>query len=580
MNIRLIPQPQQMTVRDGFVAFAPKRLGAVLRMPVRDERLVRHAGAVFGRVETQECEASSVFSLTVGENPPAALEPPQNEEGYSMTTAAQAACVRSVGARGLFYGLQTLRQLMRNKNFPAAEIVDWPEIGLRSDYLDLRSIYPKFDRLLEFVREMAEYKINTLVIEYEDKLPFETMPELCHPEALTPVQFRALLEAASENFMDVIPLQQTFGHLEYVLKHPQYKRLRETPETPGEMCPLREGAFELAAKLLNEIARLHPGSRYLHIGCDEVWSLGSSEECRRSRKSREEISLEYINRLVQHVCSLGKIPIMWHDMLQKAPQSLLDRLDKRAVVGVWMYSDREVRREAPALLEKLRRSGLSYLACSASRSYDDLPWQNYPCAQTRLRNVDAWCELARSQGLTSLVNTNWAASFSLGRPYGLFETSRYPAFYGADRSWNLSAETGSYLERFLSVYHGIDDATLYGGVSNNFDYYSVIPSILDQVMRNKPTAQLIELCARYEEAFSVACSVFRGELFPDSEVELDCLRERSKKCFPEFDKIARDLKELASQLLSPKMGEIFLASRTYPYRMYRRELEKMLGIRP
>lgn len=577
MSIRLIPQPQRLTVRNDSVGFSPEKLCAVLCMPVRDERLVRYAGALFGRVETREDGAG--FSLTAGENVPSAPEPPQNGEGYSLATGVQSVSIRSAGAQGLFYGLQTLRQLLRGREFPAAEIVDWPNLRLRSDYFDLRSIYPRFDRLLGFVREMAEYKFNTLVIEYEDKLPFGTMPELRHPEAFTLRQLRALLETAYENFIEVIPLQQTFGHLEYVLKHPQYRRLRETPEAPGEMCPLREGAFGLAAKLLDEIARLHPGSRYLHIGCDEVWSLGSSKECRRSGKSREEIFVGYVNHLVEHVCSLGKIPIIWHDMLGKAPQELLDRLDRRAVVGVWLYSDRTVRREAPALLEKLRRAGLSFLACSAARSYDDMPWQNHPCAQARLRNVDAWCELARPQGLTGLLNTNWASSFSLGRPYGLFETSRYTAFYGADRSWNLSAETGGYLERFLSVYHGVDDAALYGGACNNFDYYDVIPALLDRVTRNKLTARLIALCARYENAAPVVCNAFRGELFPGDGVESDCLRERSEKDFPELDRVAAELEELTGQLLSPKMQEIFLASRAYPYRFYRRELEKMLQLR-
>lgn len=576
MSIRLIPQPQRMTVRENSVEFTPEKLCAVLCMPMREERLVRHAEALFGRVEVRECKAGSSFSLTAGERRITAPEPPQNGEGYSLVTAEQAVCIRSQEARGIFYGLQTLKQLARGKSFPAAEITDWPGLGLRGDYFDLRSIYPSFERLLEFVREMAEYKFNTLMVEYEDKLPFETMPELRHAEAFTSAQFQTLLETAYENFIDVIPLQQTFGHLEYVLKHPQMKHLRETPGTPGEMCPLREGAFELAAKLLDETARLHPGSRYLHIGCDEVWSLGASKECRDSGKSREEVSVEYVSRLVRHVCSLGKIPIVWHDMLQKAPQGLLDRLDKHAVVGVWMYSDREVRREAPALLEKLRRSGLSYLACSASRSYDDLPWQNFPCAQTRLRNVDAWCDLAQPQGLTGLINTNWAASFSLGRPYGLFETSRYTAFYGADRSWNLSADTGDYLERFLSVYHGIDDARLYGGDCDKFDYYSVIPSLLDRVTRNRETAELIELCVRYEEAAPVVCNLFRGELFPHSGVELDCLRERAEKDFPVFDQVAGELKALSDRLLSPEMSRIFLASRTYPYRLYRRELERML----
>lgn len=578
MSIHLIPQPQRITICNESIAFSPKQLHAVLRMPVCDERLVRPIQAMFGELEVQTNGKYTEFSLCAGENATASCEPPQQREGYSLTTAAQAVCIRAYSAQGLFYGLQTLNQLLCNKHFPAVEITDWPDLALRSDYLDLRSIYPTFARLLEFIREMAAYKFNTLVIEYEDKLPFETLAELRHPAAFTPQQFQTMLATAQENFMEVIPLQQSFGHLEYVLKHPKYKYLRETPDTPGEMCPLRKGSFELAATLLEETARLHPNSRYLHIGCDEVWSLGSSEECRHSGKSREQISVEYVNRLVAHVCTLGKTPIVWHDMLENAPQEVLDQLDKRAVVAVWEYSDRVVRHTVPPLLERLRYAGVSYFVCSATRSYDSLPWQNYPCAQTRLRNIDAWCELAQSQQITGIINTNWASSFSLGRPYGLFETSRYTAFYAADRNWNLSALTDTYLERFLSLYHGIFDIELYGGTYNNFDYYCVLPHMLHQVTRNKLTAQLITLCVQYEGANPVICNTFRGALFPADEVELDCLRERAVKNYAYLDKISKELEQLVNQLLPQEMSTLFIASRTYQNQLYRKELEKMLDI--
>ena len=145
------------------------------------------------------------------------------------------------------------------------EINDWPELAMRSDYLDMRGLFPKFENLLKYVEEMARYKLNTLVIEYEDKLP-RSRKEFCHPlDALTPEQHALLLKTAHDHFIDVIPLQQSFGHLEYALKLPEYQHLRELPEAPGEMCPLREGSFELAASLIEETARLHPDSDNFEI---------------------------------------------------------------------------------------------------------------------------------------------------------------------------------------------------------------------------------------------------------------------------------------------------------------------------
>ena len=198
------------------------------------------------------------------------------EEGAFSLYAASAA--------GLFYGIKTIESLLRNYAgaLPCVEIADWAEIGLRADYLDLRTVYPSHELLLAYIAELAEYKINTLVIEYEDKLPFRQLQFLNHPElTMSVAELEALLQVAHENFIEVIPKQQSFGHLEYILKHPQYIALRETPQSIGELCPLREGSFEMMAEIIAEVIARHPNSRYMHIGCDEVWSLGACDVCPR-----------------------------------------------------------------------------------------------------------------------------------------------------------------------------------------------------------------------------------------------------------------------------------------------------------
>ena len=580
MELYLIPQPQRCARLTG-TAQIDREAPVILSQPAGDARLLRAAQTIFANVQ---CVQGPYALYSAGSF--AAACPVRQPEGYLLTLRGAVVQLSANDAAGLFYGIQTLRQYLAMPAHPAVEITDWPELALRSDYLDMRGIYPKFENLLRYIEEMAAYKLNTLVIEYEDKLP-RARKDLCHPtDALTPEQHRRLLEVARENFIDIIPLQQSFGHLEYVLKLPEYQHLREIPEAPGEMCPLREGAYELAASLLEETARLHPDSRYLHLGCDEVWSLGQSDECKASGKSRGRIAIEYINRLAEKVVSLGKIPIVWHDMMadvwrggemgEAGNYDDLALLNKNLVVAIWLYSPDRVNLVAPKLMEALHAHGIRTIPCSAVRASDRCGMQNYPCIEQRLRNIDTWCELIADSRCDGMINTNWWSTFSFGNPYGLFETSRYTAFYAADRCWNLRADSAAFLERFLGVYHGAYDIVLTTGAERRYDYYKLIGQYLPQITRNRDTALLIDVLYRQEYATSVNFAAFRGDLYPDRPVELDCLRERAPKQYANLRGIEAELRDILSRLLEPGMAELFFESRSYPNRLYKRELERIL----
>ena len=183
---------------------------------------------------------------------------------------------------------------------------------------------------------MAKFKVNTILVEYEDKFPFNKYYNLRHKEyALTDEQMDLVKETARKNFIEVIPLQQTFGHLEYVLKREEYKQYRECYEGIGEICPSKPMSFEIITDLLSEMIEKHLDARYIHIGCDEVNNLCKCEECKRKYESNEKKTfIADVNKLIDYVVNKGKIPIIWHDMLLNCSDENLDILDKRAVVMI------------------------------------------------------------------------------------------------------------------------------------------------------------------------------------------------------------------------------------------------------
>ena len=96
--------------------------------------------------------------------------------------------------------------------------------------------------------------------------------------------------------------------------------------------------------------------------------------------------------------------------------------------------------------------------------------------------------------------------------------------------------------------------------------------------RNQDTAALIDIMRRFEYAAPVNYTVFRGNLCPESEVELSCLKERALKDYRNLGMVRQELKQILSKLLDPEMAELFLESRDYPNRLFQKELERILGI--
>lgn len=75
--------------------------------------------------------------------------------------------------------------------------------------------------------------------------------------------------AASDLGLNVVPLIQTFGHMEFVLKHKQWQTLREIDVYPSSMCPSNSAALLLITNMIKQIVTFHPDLQYLHIGADE-----------------------------------------------------------------------------------------------------------------------------------------------------------------------------------------------------------------------------------------------------------------------------------------------------------------------
>ena len=197
------------------------------------------------------------------------------EEGYLLEIKKENIQIKAINEKGIFYGLQTLNQLIENKKkLENIKIIDFPDMKFRGVHLNLEKYMPTFEKIKELIIKFASYKINSFVIEYDDRFPWEKHPAISHPEAYSKEQIKELISIAAKNFIEIIPLLDSLGHAQQYLKHNTYSYLKELPDRIDEMCPSNPKTLKFIKELWSEVLEIHKSSKYVHISGDEVFRMG------------------------------------------------------------------------------------------------------------------------------------------------------------------------------------------------------------------------------------------------------------------------------------------------------------------
>lgn len=605
--LSLIPEPKQVRIKEEESFQVGGVISLRLAIEQEDSRLEHHCRQAFPGQEFTSAVSGQGYSLLIQRiQPPAGPQEGGRHsepftavedidlsvlngraEGYRLEVSEGGAVIRALDAPGLYYGLQTLLQLQSlYGDIPAVSVTDWPDTALRVMNFDLRQTFSKPERLMEYLAEFSRCKTNAVLIEYEDKFPFSTHRGFAHPQhALSREQLEALKATAREHFIEIIPLQQSFGHLEYVLRHDAWRHLRETEQSTGEICPSRPESYGLITGLLEEMIDAHPESRYIHLGCDEVYSLCECDLCKvQFGGVRERAFISFLNRLIEFTVSRGRLPVFWHDMLDKCPPEELAKLDPRSAAMIWIYNGRNIEAEVTSLTGKFRALGIEVMGAPAVRSFDWAEHQNYPVLGNRTDNLLQWAETADQLDIGCLVATNWTGPFSLGVPYGIFETTWYPMLLHADLAWNRKADASTFIDRFLELFHGITPEIGHARLGNYRleDYYDIIWKLRDDVGKNKDYAELIAIMHDFEVATdrsrAIHKYVYRWELYKDDGAEWRSLLNNYVRNRRGREDVRPRMLAALMRYQPSDMAEHFVKSRFYLHDYLERTLYQELGL--
>lgn len=210
--------------------------------------------------------------------------------------------------------------------------------------------------------------------------------------------------------VEVIPLQNCFGHCEYILQHERYRALREDPKDPSQVCPLKIAeATACFSELFAEVASLHP-SKYFHIGADETYLLGLCGNCRAvaDREGKSRLFVDYVKAMCDIVHRLGKTPVIWADIILKYPEAL-DELPDDLIFVDWNYGWEPDRF---GKLANLFSRGVKLWGAPALRSGPDniylTQWKKH------FDNLAVFVEYAREHDYGGMIETSWSTSGTYG----------------------------------------------------------------------------------------------------------------------------------------------------------------------
>ena len=458
-SLALVPLPREVVARPGQRLdagvsvsapggnaedrFAAGDLAATLR-----ERGVRAPAAAGAGMQVVLLRRDAAAARALLERHALRFEPAMEPEGYVLVTEPRRVTVVGATAAGVFYGAQTVKQLVEGRGSAArlrgAKVRDWPAMRWRGFHDDLsRGPMPTLDFQKKQIRVFAAHKVNVYSPYFEHTLAYASHPLIAPPGgAMTREQVAALVAYAKRYHVEVVPEQQTFGHLHHVLKLERYASLAETPHG-HVLAPGQAGSVPLVRQWFAEIDSLFPG-RFLHIGADETFELGRGQTAERVRdEGIGAVYLGFLAQIEEALRPLNRKLLFWGDVAMNHPD-LVRTLPKDLIAVAWQYNPQP--RGFDRYLTPFTEAGMETWIAPGVNNWNRV----YPNYANALPNIQGFARDGQRLGATGMLNTSWDDDGE-----ALFAQTWYGVLFGAAAAWQAGESSVERFQRdYGRVFHG------------------------------------------------------------------------------------------------------------------------------
>ena len=283
----LLPMPQQITVSGGSLTIGKVALETSVLQP-EWQKFIAEAGGEIVPKSSRKIEVKLVPEVKGAKL--------NQEEAYRLVVSPKGVLVEATTEKGVYWALQTLRQLEEKKGrFEACEIVDWPAFKIRGFMHDIGRSYLSLDELKKEIEILSRYKINVfhwhLTENQAWRLESKIFPMLndsvnmtrLHGKYYTIEEAKELVAFCKQHNMLLIPEIDMPGHSAAFVR--TFRHDMQSPE-----------GTKILKLLIDEVCETFADVPYLHIGTDEV---GFSNKT-------------FVPEMVEYIRARGKKVISWN----------------------------------------------------------------------------------------------------------------------------------------------------------------------------------------------------------------------------------------------------------------------------
>lgn len=383
----------------------------------------------------------------------ASSKAPERPGGYWLQINARGISLGYYDIEGLRAGVATLRQLFREfeRSLPCLRIRDYPDFARRGVMLDVsRGRVPRLETLFELTSHLADFKINEFQLYTEHTFAYRNYEAVWRDWAPLTGEQILLLDAHCRKLgIDLVPNQNSFGHLRQWLAYRPLKKLAETSQPwpdgggaflrfPSTLAPNHPGTLPFLRELYDELLPHFTSTRF-NVGCDETWDLGrgqSRELCAKLGKGR--VYLDFLKKVHRETHERKKQMMFWGDIILQHPE-LVKELPRDVIALNWGYEAKH-----PFVTETARFAGakIPFYVCPGTSTWQTLIGRH----DNAFANLRQAAFAGRKQGAAGYLITDWGDGGHL-QPLAV---SYLPYLFGASVSWCAASFDASALVPVLN----------------------------------------------------------------------------------------------------------------------------------
>ncbi len=379
-----------------------------------------------------------------------------DREGYELTVGRSGVTLSARTAAGAFHGVSTLLQIAAQSpggRLPRLVIRDAPAFAHRGLMIDVsRDKVPTLESLKTLIDRLASWKINQIQLYTEHTFAYRDHREVWKDASpLTGAEILELDAYCRDRFIELVPNQNSFGHLHRWLTKPRYRDLAEAPngcdtiwgrfKEPFSLNPADPRSLALLRGLFDELLP-HFSSRQFNVGCDETIDLGKDRtKALCARRGVGRVYLEFLLKIHREVKARGRTMQFWGDIILKHPE-LVRELPRDLVALEWGYdAGHPFAKDCGAFA----RAKIPFYVCPGTSSWLTILGRTANMTE----NILEAARHGTARGAIGLLNTDWG-----DQGHWQVLPISYPGYaLGAAAAWHpagaTSLELAGALDRFV-----------------------------------------------------------------------------------------------------------------------------------